>query len=65
MTLPVNPEPGIGNPDPFPLVPPLGEPQPPVREPDPERLPDETPLPNPDENPEPPQSLNFDDRHIV
>ncbi|RUW90706.1 hypothetical protein EOA19_18935 [Mesorhizobium sp. M7A.F.Ca.US.010.02.1.1] len=36
-----------------PVPPPTWKPQP-IEEPEPERLPDETPLPNPDENEEPP-----------
>jgi hypothetical protein len=30
-------------------------PEPPIEEPDPDRLPDEIPVPNPDENEEPPK----------
>lgn len=53
MTIPVNPEPGV-DPNPIPPVPPLGEPEQPVKEPDPDRLPDEEPNPNPDETRDPP-----------
>jgi len=45
-------EPDLG-PDPIPGVPPIGEPSPPIKEPEPERLPDEGPNPNPDENDKP------------
>jgi hypothetical protein len=42
-----------------PIPPPVPEPgwipRPPVEEPDPDRLPDEIPVPNPDENNEPPK----------
>ncbi|PDT43620.1 hypothetical protein CO656_00810 [Sinorhizobium sp. FG01] len=31
------------------------DPEPPIGEPEPDRLPDEAPVPNPDENPEPPR----------
>ncbi|MCT7664092.1 hypothetical protein [Shinella kummerowiae] len=43
-------EPG---PNPVPDLPPIGEPSPPIKEPEPEYLPDEEPNPNPDENDEP------------
>lgn len=63
MSIPVNP--GPGDPGPLPPMPPIEEPdQPiyepdrPVEEPDPDQLPDEVPLPNPDENPDPPQRLD-------
>lgn len=54
MSTPVNPGPDdpIDEPDP-----PIHEPDSPVKEPDPDRLPDEEPLPNPDENPDHPQRL--------
>jgi hypothetical protein len=62
MSTPVNP--GPDDPGPLPPVPPIEEPVPPIHEPDrpvvepdPDRLPDEEPLPNPDENPDPPQRL--------
>jgi hypothetical protein len=39
-----------------PTAPPFpGMPDPPIKEPEPERLPDEVPLPNPDENDNPPK----------
>ncbi len=37
-----------------PMPPPGWTPEPPINEPEPDRLPDETPLPNSDENPNPP-----------
>ena len=48
-------------PVPEPIPPPSPQPFPPkpVREPDAPGLPDEVPLPNPDENPEPPQHLHL------
>ncbi|WP_275786183.1 hypothetical protein [Pararhizobium gei] len=49
MTIPPDPLPDV------PGVPPLGQPDPPIGEPEPDRLPDEDPVPNPDENPQPPQ----------
>ncbi len=62
MSTPVNP--GPDDPGPLPPVPPIEEhvppiyePDRPVVEPDPDRLPEEEPLPNPDENPDPPQRL--------
>jgi hypothetical protein len=62
MSTPVNP--GPDDPGPLPPVPPIEEPVPPIYEPDrpvvepdPDRLPGEEPLPNPDENPDPPQRL--------
>ncbi|MQW95801.1 hypothetical protein EPK84_06490 (plasmid) [Sinorhizobium fredii] len=42
-------------PEPLPPQPPPWDPEPPIGEPEPDRLPDETPIPNPDENPQPPQ----------
>ncbi|WEZ83528.1 hypothetical protein P6U16_01330 [Rhizobium sp. 32-5/1] len=43
-------------------VPGIGEPLPmPVKEPEPDHLPDEEPLPNPDENPEPPLQVHASD----
>ncbi|ACP22566.1 hypothetical protein NGR_b11130 (plasmid) [Sinorhizobium fredii NGR234] len=42
-------------PEPIPPQPPPWDPEPPIGEPEPDRLPDEAPTPNPDENPEPPQ----------
>lgn len=48
MTLPADPLPGP--------IPPIEQPVP-VKEPEPDRLSDEEPLPNPDENPEPPQRV--------
>lgn len=38
-----------------PPMPPDWKPDPPIKEPEPDILPDETPLPNPDENDEPPK----------
>jgi hypothetical protein len=49
--LPVEPVPGE-----MPSVPP-GQDMPPVKEPEPEYLPDEVPVPNPDENDKPPNVL--------
>lgn len=49
MSYPVEPIPG----NPIPPVPPPAEPVPPIGEPEPERLPDEIPNPNPDENDRP------------
>src|SRR5690606_32570564 len=46
-------------PKPPPMPPPPFPGQKPVREPDPSRLPDEAPLPNPDENNEPPQHADM------
>lgn len=40
-------------PNPVPDLPPIGEPSPPIKEPEPDHLPDEEPNPNPDENDEP------------
>lgn len=57
MTLP----PETGTPDPIPGVPPLGQPDPPIKEPEPDRLPDENPVPNPDENQNPPQHVGVSD----
>ncbi|MGQ3212530.1 MAG: hypothetical protein ACT6U0_17785 [Shinella sp.] len=50
--IPTEPGPGPG-PNPVPDLPPIGEPSPPIKEPEPEYLPDEEPNPNPDENDEP------------
>ena len=45
--------------EPIPDTPPMPDPgwipKPPIEEPDPDRLPDEIPVPNPDENEEPPK----------
>ncbi|OJY69438.1 MULTISPECIES: hypothetical protein [unclassified Rhizobium] len=45
--------------EPIPESPPMPEPgwtpRPPIEEPEPDRLPDEVPVPNPDENDEPPK----------
>jgi hypothetical protein len=49
MTLPVGPVRGPGTTGPIPGVPPIGRPDPPIKEPEPERLPDEDPVPNPDD----------------
>ena len=50
-------------PKPPPMPPPPFPGQKPVREPDPSRLPDEAPLPNPDENDEPPHiHVEFGDK---
>ena len=57
MTLPVDPVPGPGTTGPIPGGPPIGQPDPPIKEPDPDRLPDEEPVPNPDETPDPPQHV--------
>ena len=38
-----------------PMPGPVWTPEPPIEEPDPDRLPDEIPVPNPDENEEPPK----------
>lgn len=56
MTLPVDPVPAPGT-APLPPVPPIEKPDPPITEPEPDRLPDEMPEPNPDENPQPPQHV--------
>lgn len=48
--IPTEPSPG---PSPVPDLPPIGEPSPPIKEPEPDYLPDEEPNPNPDENDEP------------
>jgi hypothetical protein len=42
-------------PNPIPPVPPPASPIPPIDEPEPDRLPGEAPLPNPDENDQPPK----------
>lgn len=42
-----------------PLPPPGWRPVPPIKEPEPEDMPDETPLPNPDENDAPPQQVRL------
>jgi hypothetical protein len=63
VSTPVNP--GPDDPGPLPPIPPFEEPDPPqepvspVKEPEPDRLPDEVPLPNPDENPDPPQRVGL------
>jgi len=45
--------------EPVPETPPMPDPgwapKPPIEEPDPDRMPDEIPVPNPDENEEPPK----------
>ncbi|MDL2402835.1 hypothetical protein [Rhizobium mayense] len=45
--------------EPIPEKPPMPgpgwTPEPPIKEPDPDRLPDEMPVPNPDENEDPPK----------
>lgn len=48
--IPTEPSPG---PSPVPNLPPIGEPSPPIKEPEHDHLPDEEPNPNPDENDEP------------
>ncbi|WP_337266151.1 hypothetical protein [Oryzifoliimicrobium ureilyticus] len=51
--------------DPFPGTPvppgPDWQPEPPIKEPEPDRLPDETPNPNPDEVDNPPRQLRRGD----
>ncbi|GES50428.1 hypothetical protein Rhsp01_29870 [Rhizobium sp. NBRC 114257] len=53
--------------EPIPETPPMPEPgwtpKPPVEEPDPDRLPDEVPVPNPDENEEPPKHAETQPPH--
>ncbi len=57
MTIPADPIPGPDTPGGIPVVPPLERPVPPIEEPEPDRLPDEVPVPNPDDNPDPPQHV--------
>lgn len=52
--VPTDPNPGPGS---IPDLPPIDKPTPPIREPEPDRLPDENPGPNPDENDDPPKRL--------
>ncbi|WP_137157595.1 hypothetical protein [Rhizobium sp. FKL33] len=51
-------EPGSPHPsDPDVMPPPVWKPDPPVQEPEPDRLPDEDPSPNPDETRAPPRHV--------
>ena len=52
--IPNEPNPG---PTPVPDLPPIDKPTPPIKEPEPDRLPDEEPNPNPDENDDPPRHM--------
>lgn len=54
MTLPVDPVPRRDTTGPIPGILPIGQLDPPIKEPGAERLPDEDSVPNPKENPDPP-----------